>query len=466
MRSGIRTSEDAVNMIANDPMLAAPPTATDGAAPSEEKREASVEENAIGLLRQGVTAGTDTIGRGALQSRIDLEQGLRDARTSLTDASTGARADLTSGYTGAEDILRTSGATQAGQLDATLKGAVDPLTNYSRQGLQQFEQGQTSALRGLNVGGQTALDATRTGSSGATEAIGSGFGEARNLGSNFVQAGNTGLSGLQDYVGADSPFLQRKLDRSQQAIDTNLASKGLYGSTGGVQLVGEGAQNILEADEQQRLNVLSQLTGYGANQTGTQQNLATQEALAQADILRGQGLTEAQIAQQLSTQQAGINQNTGATRLQTNLNLGSGISGLNRDIGLTGAQNTGTTGANIAGLRTGGGTALANVGMQTGTGLSGLNVAEGTGVADIHGNTANTIGTMQTAQGAQEAGILTHQKELEAEMIAADKRARNAKRSSMFQTVGAIGGTVAGAYLGNPALGAKIGQEGGKKLAE
>jgi hypothetical protein len=413
------------------------------AAESESEPDLSVEEAGIGLLRQGMDRGTRTIGSGAVSAQTALESGLRNARTSLTDAGATATGELRSGYSGAQDTLRTQSAAELEALNRARTGAVDPLEKYTRQGLNTFS-------RNLGAASQEIVGGSR----GAEEAIGTGYRDARDLGQPITSAGRTGLGGLESYVGDDSPFLQRKLDRSAEEINSALASRGQFGSSGGIELVGQGAQNILENDEQQRLRVMSELAGYGVNQTGTQQNLAVNEGLARSGL-----------ATDTAGTLADINRMRATGELNTNVGLGQNISSANLNVGLNEAGTQGRLGTNVAGLQTGEGKAVADLGFRTGTGLTDLNVKEGAGVSGILSDTSRTIGTAQIAQGAQEAGIFTHQAEIEAEQLAAQERARNAKKSAMISGILTTAGTVGGGIYGGPG-GAAAGGKGGSILAE
>jgi len=336
------------------------------------------------------------------------------AGIALRNASEMARSQLGVGFQAGADALIQQADLQKQQLAEAKIASTDPLEAFSNKGLDAFGRGLAGAESELGKGSAAALEAER-----------SGFGKAAGLGEPLQTAGTVGLGGLTDFVSGDSAFLDRKLDKSGQVINADLASKGLYGSSGGVQLVGEGAQNILEADEAKKLEVLNTLTGLGANQTGTQQNLAVQE-----------GLGASAIQQNLGANKAELDKLYGTGNLSTNVNLGKDLSGVESAFGAAGANVTGGLGTDLSALN-----------IDEGKGLAGVTTGEGSKLADLALNTSgrkagiiSDLGKLRSGQetnfGNNVANLMTNKGAGLAQVDAARSRTSTSLFNNTLKSIG------------------------------
>ena len=414
-------------------------------------------------ILRGLTGTDIALQEAETRAARELNQGVDEAQVQLNQADAFSRGQL---YGSRDDAFaREQGLNEAGRTDfqSLQQAAGGQITNAEAQALAAQNQGFTQAQGSVGAGFQQAQDQ-----------IGQGFGNAQSLGQNYLQAGNVGVAGLQDFVDPNGEAVQRQLAQIDAATNADLAKRGLYGSTGGAQVAATNRFEALDANEQQRLAVLSQLAQQGQGQVGAQQGLYTQQGLAQsglstqeaqlqANLAAQQGSQAANIAQQAGTQQAGILQSQGSGLLQSRGNQAQLESELASKFGLAASQNTLQTGENIANLRSGLGNSLGALSSQTGINRANSLQNFSNNLSNLATSSSETMANLNTQQGAANANVLTGYGAAQGQIEAGRARSTNAALSSGLQAIGTGAGIYAGSKKKTPALSSgsqTIGTEG------
>jgi hypothetical protein len=372
--------------------------------------------------RRELAAGIEQAGLesriGAGRASMLLGTGANEASNTLAQQNAISRGLIESGLGEAREQLSGSGGRQLERIERARSEGLGSIGTQSDIGLADFSNLLNLAGREFSDSELAALQASRE-----------GFGSAQALGADQLAAGEQGLTGLQQLASSDSPFLDAKLARAQQGVDADLARRGLFGSTGGAEVAAEARRRVLEGNEAQRIQAINQLAGIGVNQTGTQQNLATQ-----------QGLTEAQIAQATAGNQANLLNTQAGGILGARTGRGEAEANINTQLGLAEANSIGNTGSSLANLGLQGGEALSGLSNQLGTNLANIQSSTGNQQAQLQSNLGTTLANQQMGLGSGLSDLSTARGAGIAQTAAGRSRAATGLATGVLGAIGSAAG--------------------------
>jgi hypothetical protein len=242
----------------------------------------------------------------------------------------------------------------------------------------------------------------------ATQQLGISTQEAIQAGQPFAQGGRAGVEAFGvSALDPNNPLFQRRLQQGQEALNEQLAARGLFNSGAAIEAQSDLINEMTAQEQQAQVGRQLQLAQLGQPAVGAEQNLLAQQGINLANLQRGRG-------DAFSALRGGVD----AARLA---NIQQGTAGLQNAQQMTGNQLTGLfnqTASNLANLRSGAGAAqaqsLRDVGQAQASGQ--VNIANALGAANINANKirqaqgdALTSGLMQIA-GAAAGGYMGKKK--------------------------------------------------------
>lgn len=368
-----------------------------------------------------------------------------------TQYATGS--EIPTGLRGSEMALK-GGATGAIEmLDQLNRAGRADLTTQYETGLEQAAAQSQIARGDITSGTTQGLNAIGTGFGQAREDIGGAYGRAEEMFNPYMQAGNTALQqqmALSGALGQDA-FNQAYQESPQmaflreQGMRANLSGAAATGGLGGGNVQKElqrFGQGVASQGLQQQISNLGALSSQGLGATGSAAgiatgagtnlaNLATGEAQARSNALMSQGSNLANIATGLGSQQLG-----------TQTNLGNQLASYNLSTGLPAAQSISSLGTNLAAGRTRAGEQLAGQYGQTAGQLAGIYSGQGRDVA------AMTDSQRQMLMNMVQSGAMT------------EAQAQQAYSTNMANLQSGVGSQLAGvpnAPIFAPDYGTQIG---------
>jgi len=289
----------------------------------------------------------DFMGLGSLDD-LNTPENI-DFAAMLNPAISQGSAGIAQGYKGAEQSIR----------DA-LMSANQQLATGTTAARGDVSGGRDRALQALNPALAQATGNVQTGIDQARQSLVPGFASAREMLSPHMQRTERAAQRFEDMLyGERTPLEQTRgygaMERGRKsAIDdlvTNRAGLGklFSGSTAeqAADIGGAMEMSLLDRQDMQRERELARLaseTSAGRNLAGAGANLATQEAMSIADLLRGGGSELAQLALTGGQQRAGL-ETDAANRLAQLAQQGA----------VAGAGNTANLSQYLAGLQSQGG---------------------------------------------------------------------------------------------------------------
>lgn len=361
---------------------------------------------------------------------------------------------IPTGLSGSEQALRTGASGAIEMLDQLNTAGRADLSNQYARGLEQAAAQSQIARGDITSGTTQGLNAIGTGFGQARQDIGGAYGRAEEMFNPYMQAGNTALQqqmALSGALGQDA-FNQAYQESPQmaflreQGMRANLAGAAATGGLGGGNVQKElqrFGQGLASQGLQQQISNLGALSSQGLGATGSAAgiatgagtnlaNLATGEAQARSNALMSQGSNLANIATGLGSQQ-----------LQAQTNLGGQLAGNLAQYGLPAVQSISNLGTNLAAGRTRAGELLAQQYGQTAGALGGIYSGQGRDIASM------TDSQRQMLMNMVQSGALT------------EAQAQQAYSTNMANLQSGIGGQLAGvpnAPIFSPDYGTQIGQ--------
>jgi len=361
---------------------------------------------------------------------------------------------IPTGLSGSEQALRTGASGAIEMLDQLNTAGRADLSNQYARGLEQAAAQSQIARGDITSGTTQGLNAIGTGFGQARQDIGGAYGRAEGMFNPYMQAGNTALQqqmALSGALGQDA-FNQAYQESPQmaflreQGMRANLSGAAATGGLGGGNVQKElqrFGQGLASQGLQQQISNLGALSSQGLGATGSAAgiatgagtnlaNLATGEAQARSNALMSQGSNLANIATGLGSQQ-----------LQAQTNLGGQLAGNLAQYGLPAVQSISNLGTNLAAGRTRAGELLAQQYGQTAGALGGIYSNQGRDIASM------TDSQRQMLMNMVQSGALT------------EAQAQQAYSTNMANLQSGIGGQLAGvpnAPIFSPDYGQQIGQ--------
>jgi hypothetical protein len=397
-----------------------------GAADAAEKYSALMQQ------QSAIAQATSESGEQQLQQGYGQAIG-RQNQFAGVDYTPQQQALLSGGYGGAMGSV----AQGYGQALGELQGGA--------AGMPYIQQGQQQAVRSLGRGGQQAIGTIGGGVGAQQSAIQQALMGAQMQGQPINVAGQAGLGAFANAALAN-PYeniaFQQRLGQSSEALNRQLAARGLYNSGAGIQAQSDLINTLTGQEQQAQIDRQLALAQMGQEQSGLTQNQMMQAGGTLADIFgqgayqqagiqerRGQGLADvfmtggaAQADMSMASQQqrADIAARQGESLAGLQVGQGAALSGLfdtryAQQAANVAAQNQLdlARGADMANVQTQRGTNLMNIlnqGMGSQADIA-LNAAQnraniysnlGSNIANVYQQSATTQGNVAMQRGQQQ----------------------------------------------------------------
>ena len=387
--------------------------ASNRAANRQARGQERAAETAANATLQSTEAQIEAAEAAARRGRRVLDESLTGQISRLEGGTTSAADRLNSGFRdvnrleerGLRDFLNNLGG-----IESTVEGGFDD----TRRNLGASLDTSNSLL--TTFGGD-ALEALRSNLSGALATSNLGLSAAQGLqdGSNFAVVDDA-IGTLQ---GIDADATQRRIEIASEALNRQLASRGLLDSGAGIEALGDLASDITaeeQANSFQRNALIAEL-GLGRSGAELDDDLSRAGLLAQT--ASGQGQLQAQSGQALE----GAISDLGTTLSGQASAQGQALANLDLaelaqlvSLGQTGAQQEllsdnaqaarrGQLAQQLANLETGESTDVANAIAQNAIAQANAEAGAGTTVANAFGNQGRALADIALAQGQGLADI-------------------------------------------------------------
>jgi len=243
--------------------------------------------------------------------------------------------------TGLQRLQKTYGDV-SGILAGVSGNIQEEISAASQTAKQAYESGAVESARTLGHGSNEAIKALQQGRTGAIDALRqssqqqistsqTGLRDALGLGQPYQQKGTEGLGAFADTaLNPDSALFQRNLAKSQEALDSKLASLGLLNSGAAIQAQSELIQDMTAKEMERQTGLQRDLANMGLGQIGQQQGLIADATRSQIGAIAQQAGLRAGLEQSTAQNIANVATQTATNQAQIQSQLGRDLGQLSQ----------------------------------------------------------------------------------------------------------------------------------------